>query len=159
MQCILVKSDEFVPPYIFPLNPDYVAACSLWSLPSNNHEKWNLFFFTSHHVSHWKEIQSIAIVYYSAMSCFNYAFTLNGTMGSLVEIQYTLSILQVYFICTSQKKSIFEVYLVCTSRKKYKWSIFGKCTSFILLILKYTLSILLQTSVLVKNSFAKKNIL
>ena len=37
---------------------------------------------------------------------------------TLVEIKYTLSILQVYFICTSQKKSTFEVYLVCTSRKK-----------------------------------------
>ena len=36
----------------------------------------------------------------------------------LVEIKYTLNILQVYFICTSQKKSTFEVYLVCTSRKK-----------------------------------------
>ena len=38
-QCILVKSDEkireFVPLYIFPLNPDYVAARSLRSLPSN----------------------------------------------------------------------------------------------------------------------------
>ena len=40
------------------------------------------------------------------------------TNTSLVEITYTLSILQVYFICTSQKKSTFEVYLVCTSRKK-----------------------------------------
>ena len=39
-------------------------------------------------------------------------------IDSLVEIKYTLSILQVYFICTSQKKSTFEVYLVCTSRKK-----------------------------------------
>ena len=37
---------------------------------------------------------------------------------TLVEIKYTLSILQVYFICTSQKKSTFEVYLVFTSRKK-----------------------------------------
>ena len=35
-QCILVKSDEkireFVPLYIFPLNPDYVAARSLRSV-------------------------------------------------------------------------------------------------------------------------------
>ena len=38
MQCIVVKSDEFEnssPLYIFPLNPDYVAARSLWSLRSN----------------------------------------------------------------------------------------------------------------------------
>ena len=40
------------------------------------------------------------------------------TQLALVEIKYTLSILQVYFICASQKKSTFEVYLVCTSRKK-----------------------------------------
>ena len=40
------------------------------------------------------------------------------TLCSLVEIKYTISILQVYFICTSQKKSTFEVYPVCTSRKK-----------------------------------------
>ena len=40
--------------------------------------------------------------------------------------------------------------------KEYIWSIFGKCTSFILQILKDTLSILFQTSVLVKNSFSKK---
>ena len=58
-------------------------------------------------------------------------------ISSLVEIKYTLSILQVYFICTSHEKSIFEVYLVCTFRKKYKWSTFGKCTSFIPQILKY----------------------
>ena len=35
----MVKSDEFensLPPYIFPLNPDYVAARSLRSLRSNN---------------------------------------------------------------------------------------------------------------------------
>ena len=38
--------------------------------------------------------------------------------AALVEIQYTLSILQVYFMCTSQTKSTFEVYLVFTSRKK-----------------------------------------
>ena len=43
---------------------------------------------------------------------------LSPRLLTLVEIQYTLSILQVYFICTSQKKSTFEVYLVCTSRKK-----------------------------------------
>ena len=39
MQCIVVKSDEFEnssPLYIFPLNPDYVAARSLRSLRSNN---------------------------------------------------------------------------------------------------------------------------
>ena len=30
----MVKSDEFVAPYIFPLNPDYVAARSLRSLRS-----------------------------------------------------------------------------------------------------------------------------
>ena len=39
MQCIVVKSDEFgnsSPLYIFPLNPDYVAARSLRSLRSNN---------------------------------------------------------------------------------------------------------------------------
>ena len=39
MQCIVVKSDEFeksLPLYIFPLNPDYVAARSLRSLRSNN---------------------------------------------------------------------------------------------------------------------------
>ena len=39
MQCIVVKSDEFeksLPQYIFPLNPDYVAARSLRSLRSNN---------------------------------------------------------------------------------------------------------------------------
>ena len=38
MQCIVVKSDEFEnssPLYIFPLNPDYVAARSLRSLRSN----------------------------------------------------------------------------------------------------------------------------
>ena len=35
MQCIVVKSDEFVAPYIFPSNPDYVAARSLRSLRSN----------------------------------------------------------------------------------------------------------------------------
>ena len=38
MQCIVVKSDEFensLPLYIFPLNPDYVAARSLRSLRSN----------------------------------------------------------------------------------------------------------------------------
>ena len=38
MQCILVKSDDFenfVPPYIFRLNPDYVAARLLRSLRSN----------------------------------------------------------------------------------------------------------------------------
>ena len=40
--------------------------------------------------------------------------------------------------------------------KEYIWSIFGKCSSFILQILKNTLSILFQTSVLVKNSFSKK---
>ena len=39
MQCIVVKSDEFEnssPLYIFPLNPDYVAARFLRSLRSNN---------------------------------------------------------------------------------------------------------------------------
>ena len=39
MQCIVVKSDEFEnssPLYIFPLNPDYVAARSLRSLRSKN---------------------------------------------------------------------------------------------------------------------------
>ena len=39
MQCIVVKSDEFensLPLYIFPLNPDYVAARSLRSLRSKN---------------------------------------------------------------------------------------------------------------------------
>ena len=38
MQYIVVKSDEFEnssPLYIFPLNPDYVAARSLRSLRSN----------------------------------------------------------------------------------------------------------------------------
>ena len=38
MQCIMVKSDEFEnssPLYIFPLNPDYVAARSLRSPRSN----------------------------------------------------------------------------------------------------------------------------
>ena len=36
MQCIVVKSDEFEnsrPLYIFLLNPDYVAARSLWFAP------------------------------------------------------------------------------------------------------------------------------
>ena len=32
---------EFVAPYIFPLNPDYVAARSLRSLRSNNPAMWN----------------------------------------------------------------------------------------------------------------------
>ena len=66
---------------------------------------------------------------------------------------YTLSLLQVYFTFTftPSKKRTFKVYVVCTLRKKYKRGIFGKCTSFILLILKYTLRILLQTSVLVKE--------
>ena len=39
MQCIVVKNDEFenlLPLYIFPLNPDYVAARSLRSLRSND---------------------------------------------------------------------------------------------------------------------------
>ena len=81
-------------------------------------------------------------------------------IDSLVEIKYTLSILQVYFICTSQKKKyIWSIPRFVLPEKKYKWSTFGKCTSFILQILKYTLSILLQTSVLVKNSFAKKSVL
>ena len=44
--------------------------------------------------------------------------SLLNSKRALVEIKYILSILQVYFICTSQKKSTFEVYLVCTSRKK-----------------------------------------
>ena len=42
MQCIVVKSDEFensLPLYIFPLNPDYVAARSLQSLRSNKTNK------------------------------------------------------------------------------------------------------------------------
>ena len=37
---------------------------------------------------------------------------------TLTEIQYTLSILQVYFVCTSKKKSTIEVYFIHTSRKK-----------------------------------------
>ena len=40
------------------------------------------------------------------------------TEQSLTEIQYTLSILQVYFVCTSKKKSTIEVYFIHTSRKK-----------------------------------------
>ena len=36
MRCILVKSDEFVPPYIFLSNPDYVATRSLRPLRSND---------------------------------------------------------------------------------------------------------------------------
>ena len=47
-----------------------------------------------------------------------YFDTMEEAATTLVQIKYTLSILQVYFICTSQKKSTFEVYLVCTSRKK-----------------------------------------
>ena len=55
----------------------------------------------------------------SVRLCGDYKITVNPELqAALVEIQYTLSILQVYFICTSQKKSTFEVYLVCTSRKK-----------------------------------------
>ena len=41
MQCIVVKSDEFensLPLYIFPLNPDYVAARFLRSLRSNKND-------------------------------------------------------------------------------------------------------------------------
>ena len=37
---------------------------------------------------------------------------------TLTEIQYTLSILQVYFVCTSKKKSTIEVHFIHTSRKK-----------------------------------------
>ena len=41
---------EFVAPYIFPLNPDYVAARSLRSLRSNNYLKqinvWVFFVLT-----------------------------------------------------------------------------------------------------------------
>ena len=47
-----------------------------------------------------------------------YFDTMEEAATTLVQIKYTLSILQVYFICTSEKKSTFEVYLVCTSRKK-----------------------------------------
>ena len=46
MQCIVVKSDEFEnssPLYIFPLNPDYVAARSLRLLRSN-YGSINTFF-------------------------------------------------------------------------------------------------------------------
>ena len=43
MQCIVVKSDEFENSlpliYIFPLNPDYVAARSLRSLRSNDFKR------------------------------------------------------------------------------------------------------------------------
>ena len=59
------------------------------------------------------------------------------------------SILYMYF---SEKKYIRSTLRLYFQKK----SIFGKCTSFILQILKDTLSILFQTSVLVKNSFSKK---
>ena len=49
-------------------------------------------------------IKSVAIIAFDVMT--------------LTEIQYTLSILQVYFVCTSKKKSTIEVYFIHTSRKK-----------------------------------------
>ena len=42
----------------------------------------------------------------------------NIRSSSLTEIQYTLSILQVYFVCTSKKKSTIEVYFIHTSRQE-----------------------------------------
>ena len=55
------------------------------------------------------------------MGCFEGGGWLAGVVvyaSSLTEIQYTLSILQVYFVCTSKKKSTIEVYFIHTSRKK-----------------------------------------
>ena len=49
----------------------------------------------------------------------------------------------------SEKKVHLKYTSFVLPEKKYKLSTFGKCTS----------SILLQTSVLVKNSFAKKSVL
>ena len=63
------------------------------------------------------------------------------------------SILYMYF---SEKKVHSKYTSFVLPEKEYIWSIFGKCTSFILQIPKDTLSILFQTSVLVKNSFSKK---
>ena len=80
----------------------------------------------------------------------------NHPCRNSVYFKYTSSILYMYF---SEKKYIWSIPRLYFQKKKYKWSIFGKCTSFILQILKYTLSILLQTSVLVKNGFAKKSVL
>ena len=50
MQCIVVKSDEFVAPYIFPLNPGYVAARSLRSLRSNQMANISNIHFANLHV-------------------------------------------------------------------------------------------------------------
>ena len=58
------------------------------------------------------------IIHWMVLLPVNSAIHLLNKITTLVEIKYTISILQVYFICTSQKKSTFEVYLVCTSRKK-----------------------------------------
>ena len=61
MQCIVVKSDEFEnssPLYIFPLNPDYVAARSLRSLRSNDHDMINSECQLSKHLKYWEHQNS-----------------------------------------------------------------------------------------------------
>ena len=75
-------------------------------------ENFGLLWHIGIHVSYNINIINIIIINIIIYTACNYI------INSLVEIKYTLSILQVYFICTSQKKSTFEVYLVCTSRKK-----------------------------------------
>ena len=80
--------------------------------------------------------------------------------SALTEIKYTLhvSILQVYlYMCFSGEKSIRSIiHLQFKTSIKLIEYINGKCISFILHILKCTLSILLQTSVLVKKFSQRK---
>ena len=58
--------------------------------------------------------------YFEAMQQQHHALPPGEGVLTLVEIKYTLSILQVYFLCTSQKKSTLKYTSFVLPEKKYK---------------------------------------
>ena len=67
MQCILVKSDE----YILFLNPDYVSARSPRSLRSNKHDK----------TQHGKVLKDLYIGFGATLNNWNFKVALNPMWG------------------------------------------------------------------------------
>ena len=86
MQCIVVKSDEFensLPLYIFPLNPDYVAARSLRSLCSKNNIllciSLQYFFPTKSTIYH--EEMAMVIFPHVKITCYLHVFLHKSSPG------------------------------------------------------------------------------
>ena len=122
MQCIVVKSDEFEnssPLYIFPLNPDYVAARSLRSLRSNQNitfqskrvvgfsRFWGFFFATN-------AMQGIL----SAVTLFFVRVLSNQSVKQSISLfksqWYVAKGKTLYLLGTLKVKKIVEDMMICS---------------------------------------------